>query len=84
MGNHQEILAGVLVRLLTAKNPQCNRQQKGPIDMQDTTRQPQLIIPAFGGFYRATADLAYPLIRIVTGVMLIPHGWSKFFGGGLE
>ena len=52
--------------------------------MQDTTRQPQLIIPAFGGFYRATADLAYPLIRFAAGVMLIPHGWTKFFGGALQ
>ncbi len=52
--------------------------------MQNTTMHPQLILPALGGFYRATAELAYPLIRVVAGVMLIPHGWLKFFGGGLQ
>lgn len=47
------------------------------------TQQPQLIIRPLAGFYRAVSDLAYPLVRFVAGVMLIPHGGMKFFGGAL-
>lgn len=51
--------------------------------MQNTVRQPQLLIPALGEFYEAVSGLAYPLVRFVAGAMLIPHGWMKLFGGAL-
>ncbi len=51
--------------------------------MEYAAREPKLIIPALDGFYRAVSDLAYPLVRFTAGVMLIPHGWGKFFGGAL-
>ncbi len=51
--------------------------------MQSTTRQTQLFIPALGGFYETVSDLAYPLVRLVAGAMLIPHGWMKLFGEAL-
>ena len=44
---------------------------------------PRLIIPAVGVIYATFADLAYPLMRIVAGAWLIPHGYEKLFGGGL-
>lgn len=31
----------------------------------------------------ALARLSYPLIRIATGLVLVPHGAMKLFGGGL-
>lgn len=43
--------------------------------------KPARIIPALGGVYDALAPYAYPLIRITTGVMLIPHGWTKLVSG---
>ncbi len=51
--------------------------------MQSTTRQTQLFIPALGGFYETVSELAYPLVRLVAGAMLIPHGWMKLFGEAL-
>ncbi len=46
--------------------------------------EPRRLIPALGGIYDALSAYTYPLIRFVTGAMLIPHGWMKLFGGGLE
>jgi putative oxidoreductase len=43
--------------------------------------EPKLVVPAFGGVYRATFDLWYPLIRIATGGLLLVHGWGKLQGG---
>jgi len=41
---------------------------------------PRLIIPALGGVYDATSKFSWPLIRIVTGLFLMPHGAQKLFG----
>ncbi len=49
---------------------------------------PRLVIPALGGLYGALSPLAWPLIRFMAGLFLIPHGAQKLFGwfggGGLE
>ncbi|MGB1548635.1 MAG: DoxX family protein [Alphaproteobacteria bacterium] len=39
-----------------------------------------LFIPALGGLYEKLSYLAYPLVRITTGLFLIPHGATKLFG----
>jgi len=55
--------------------------------MADGTTQPTLIIPAFGGIYESLRKLTYPLIRVTTGLLLIPHGGSKllgWFGSNIE
>jgi putative oxidoreductase len=41
-------------------------------------------VPALGGIYEQLAWLAWPLVRVATGLMLIPHGAQKLlgFGGG--
>ena len=46
---------------------------------------PRLYIPALGGLYNATRDFAEPILRIVLGAVLIPHGCQKLFGmfGGM-
>jgi putative oxidoreductase len=40
----------------------------------------RLVFPALGGLYRALSGLAYPLIRVVAGLFLMPHGARKIFG----
>ena len=45
---------------------------------------PRLFIPALGGLYDRLEPYTWPLIRMTAGLMLVPHGWGKIFGGGLE
>ena len=49
---------------------------------------PRLVIPVLGGLYGALAPLAWPLVRFMAGLFLMPHGAQKLFGwfggGGLE
>ncbi len=45
---------------------------------RDTTTR--LFIPALSGFYGAVSGLGYPLIRFITGLILMPHGAGKLFG----
>jgi putative oxidoreductase len=40
----------------------------------------RLFVPAAAGFYRTFAPLAYTLIRVALGLILIPHGFVKLFG----
>ena len=39
----------------------------------------RLYVPGVAGLYTKLAPLAYPLIRIALGLILIPHGFSKLF-----
>ncbi len=39
-----------------------------------------LFVPAVAGFYRTFAPLAYTLIRVALGLILVPHGFVKLFG----
>lgn len=39
-----------------------------------------LYIPALGGLYDLLSPLGYPLIRLFTGLILMPHGAQKLFG----
>jgi putative oxidoreductase len=45
----------------------------------------RLCIPALGGIYSAVGTYAEPILRIVLGGVLIPHGCQKLFGlfGGM-
>jgi putative oxidoreductase len=45
--------------------------------------EPKLIFPGLAGFYAATSDLWYPMIRIAIGLILFIHGWGKLTGAGL-
>jgi putative oxidoreductase len=40
----------------------------------------RLYFPALGRFYAAADPYAAPLLRIVLGLLLIPHGAQKLFG----
>jgi putative oxidoreductase len=54
--------------------------------MSDSKRgtRPRLFFPRLETFYQSISGLAYPFIRFVTGVMLIPHGWRKFVDSGTQ
>jgi putative oxidoreductase len=45
----------------------------------------RLYIPALGAIYSAVSEYAEPILRIVLGGVLIPHGCQKLFGlfGGM-
>ena len=43
--------------------------------------EPRPLIPALARFYPAAADLAWALVRVTAGLMLIPHGWPKLMTG---
>jgi putative oxidoreductase len=41
----------------------------------------RLIMPGLRGFYDQTADIAFTLMRIVIGYIILMHGWVKVQGG---
>ena len=48
-------------------------------DLTNPTRQ-SFVIPALGGLYASTADLAEAGLRVATALFLVPHGVQKLFG----
>ena len=47
--------------------------------MTDTTVT-RHYVPAFKGIYAAFDPIALPLLRLTTGIVLMPHGCQKLFG----
>jgi putative oxidoreductase len=43
--------------------------------------EPKPIIPAWGRYYAFTSDLAYLVVRVSVGLLLLPHGWTKLHTG---
>ena len=43
--------------------------------------EPRPLVPALGRYYGFTSDLAYLIVRVTVGVMLLPHGWAKVTAG---
>ncbi|MDP6571957.1 MAG: DoxX family protein [Rhodospirillales bacterium] len=56
--------------------------------MNSEQSPPRLVVPALGGLYEPLAPLAWPLVRFMAGLFLMPHGARKLFGwfggGGLD
>ena len=51
--------------------------------MSDVTRYgtaPRYYIPAFGALYAGLADVAWLVLRLAVGLILVPHGMQKAFG----
>jgi len=48
----------------------------------DPTPEPRPIFPALARYYPFASDLAYLIVRVTAGLMLIPHGWPKVFTRG--
>ena len=42
--------------------------------------KPRLIVPGLAALYCAGSFIAWPLIRVVCGLFLMPHGAQKLFG----
>ena len=42
---------------------------------------PKPIFPSLGRYYGRTSDIAYLIVRLTAGLMLIPHGWTKVLAG---
>ena len=51
---------------------------------ESETGGPELYFPALGGVYEKLTPYTWPLVRVTVGLMLVPHGWMKLIGGGLE
>ncbi len=49
--------------------------------MQQNETSARLYVPALAPLYRQLSPLAWPLMRIACGVIMIPHGIPKIFGG---
>ena len=62
----------------------CTKQRSGEGRMSDEERN-QFYIPALGKFYAKFDCWSAPILRIVMGGILIPHGCQKLFGwfGGM-
>jgi putative oxidoreductase len=45
---------------------------------------PKPLVPALGRYYPLASDLAYLIVRVTAGLMLIPHGWPKVFTAGVK
>src|SRR6266571_731793 len=43
---------------------------------------PRPVIPALGRHYAFASDLAYLIVRLTAGLMLLPHGWPKVMTAG--
>jgi len=49
--------------------------------MSDIPDARKLYLPGFAGLHRALAPYGYVVIRVAAGLILVPHGWGKLFGG---
>lgn len=49
-------------------------------DTSSTLDTPRLVVPALGGLYAALSRLTWPMLRVTTGLLLVPHGAQKLFG----
>ena len=53
--------------------------------MIQVSRTSRYIIRKLGPLYELLNPLAYPMIRLAVGIMMIPHGYAKLFNeGGIE
>lgn len=43
--------------------------------------QTKLLFPGLAGFYASFRDIAYTLVRVIIGYILLMHGWGKFNSG---
>lgn len=49
--------------------------------MTDITNRDRLLIPSLASFYSGIEPYLYPFMRVVVGLMLLPHGIEKLMRG---
>src|SRR5712691_1926034 len=49
--------------------------------MNDSAGEPKLLFPQLKPFYDFVEPLAWPLIRLTVGLMILPHGIPKLMAG---
>ena len=49
----------------------------------NTRGETKLVFPALADFYASWREIAYTLVRIITGYIFFMHGWAKVTGPGL-
>ncbi len=50
-------------------------------EQSSTTRR---IVPFMNPIYEGLADYANTILRVAAGLIYVPHGYGKLFGGGFE
>ena len=48
--------------------------------MYDNTGRPRYLLPGLAGIYRSLKTYSWPLVRVTTGLLFVPHGMQKLFG----
>jgi putative oxidoreductase len=41
----------------------------------------KLVVPSLAPFYEKVTPYVYPIIRVAVGLVLVPHGWTKYQRG---
>lgn len=49
--------------------------------MTEAMNEPRLLLPQLRSFYDRVEPLAWPLVRVTAGLMLLPHGIPKLMAG---
>jgi putative oxidoreductase len=49
--------------------------------MSEAMNEPRLLLPQLRSFYDRVEPLAWPLVRVTAGLMLLPHGIPKLMAG---
>lgn len=60
------------------------RNKLGMTIMSDITTDTKRVIPFAKPITDSLSPYMEPLLRVTTGLLLVPHGYGKLFGGGLE
>ena len=50
----------------------------------EAVERSRLIIPGLAGLYERLAPLGYALVRVATGLLIVPGGYEKLFLGGAQ
>jgi putative oxidoreductase len=56
------------------------KTSKGDTSMNGTA-EPKLLFPGLAGFYASWREIAYALVRVIIGYILLMHGWGKINTG---
>jgi putative oxidoreductase len=77
--NAKLLLAKLVLAKLVLEGAHQSASRPEEITMADITA-PRHYVPAFSGIYAVFDPIALPLLRLTTGVVLMPHGCQKLFG----